>query len=256
MPSPFPGMNPWLERPSLWGSVHARLIVALADDLNLHLPAHYQAEVEETVYVATVDSADLLGRPDVTVHSVSEAFAVYATATAADPVVVEVPHREEITHRWLEIRAVPSSEVVTVIEILSPVNKRSGEGRAKYESKRNAVLDSAAHFVEIDLLRESEPMPVRWRSEQRPSHYRILVSRAAQRPRADLYPFNVHDPIPHFPLPLREGDIEPDVDLSRLLGEIYDRARYAQTIDYSHDPEPPLPAEDAAWAKGILKVKT
>lgn len=255
MPYSFPGMNPWLERPGLWGSIHARLIVALADDLNSHLPPQYQAEVEETVYVATVHASAVLGRPDVTVHTVSEAPATYAAARAAQPVVVEVPQREEITHRWLEVRVLPSGEIVTVVEILSPVNKRPGEGREKYEHKRNGILNSPAHFVEIDLLRDGPPLPIHWRGEQRLSHYRILVSRAPQRPRAELYPFDVRDPIPDFLCPLRESDAELNVDLGKLLRELYDRARYAQTIDYTLDPDPPLSAEDLEWAREQVRPR-
>lgn len=249
MSYPFPGMNPWLERPGLWSSIHARLIVALADDLNQRLPPHYQAEIEEIVYVATIHSSDILGRPDIAVRTLSESPATYALAPAALPVVVEVPHREEITHRWLEVRAVPSGEVVAVVELLSPVNKRPGEGRAKFEDKRNNVLASPSHLVEIDLLRDGPPMPVRWRDEQIPGHYRILVSRAPERPRAELYPFNLRDPIPGFLFPLRAGDVEPIIDLNRLLRELYVRARYAQLLDYARDPDPPLSADDLAWAR-------
>lgn len=242
-------MNPWLERPSLWSSIHARLIVALADDLNQRLPPQYQAEIEETVYVATLHSSDILGRPDVAVRTLAESPATYALAPAALPVVVEVPHREEITHRWLEVRAVSSGEVVAVVELLSPVNKRPGEGRAKYEDKRNNVLASSSHLVEIDLLRDGPPMPVRWRDEQLPSHYRILVSRAPERPRAELYPFNLRDPIPGFLFPLRAGDDEPVIDLGLLLREMYARAKYDLSIDYGREPEPPLSADDLAWAR-------
>jgi len=213
-------MNPWLERPGLWGSIHARLIVALADDLNPRLRPTYQAEVEERVYV------------------------------------VETPHREEIKHRWLAIRDISAKEVVTVVEILSPVNKRPGEGREKYEEKRNNALASSAHFVEIDLLRAYAPLPLRWLGESQPGHYRILVSRANQRPRAELYPFNVREPVPLSQLPLRANDNEPVIDLGLLLRETYDRANYDLTIDYGVEPEPPLSEEDAGWAKEQLKLKT
>jgi len=247
-------MNPWLERPSLWGSVHARVIVALADDLNPHLRPRYQAEVEEYVYVATLDSDELLGKPDITIHKVSEAKAVYSPVSPT-PIVVEIPQREEIRHRWLEVRDVSSGEVVTVIEVLSPINKRPGEGRAKYEQKRNNVLASSAHFVEIDLLRGYEPLPIRWRTQRRHSDYRLLVSRVGNRPLSDLYPFNVREPIPRFPLPLREGDSEPIIDLGAILSSLYERANYDLTIDYNVEPDPPLTLEDAAWAKEILKLK-
>ena len=254
-------MNPWLERPNLWGSIHARLVVALADDLNPRLRPTYQAEVEEMVYVVTTDNSESLGRPDVSVRSVSEAQAVYAVPPLARPVIVETPQREEIKHRWLEIRDLPAKEVITVVEILSPVNKRPGEGREKYEEKRNNALASRAHLVEIDLLRAYGPMPVRWPGESQPGEnqpgdYRLLVSRVGQRPRAELYPFTVRDPVPLFRLPLRADDDEPMINLGLLLQAMYARANYDLTIDYGLDPDPPLSPEDAAWAKEQLKLKT
>ena len=151
-------MNPWLERPGLWGSIHARLIVALADDLNPRLRPTYQAEVEEMVY--------------------------------------------------------------------------------------------------IDLLRAYAPLPLRWLGESQPGHYRILVSRANHRPRAELYPFNVREPVPLFQLPLRANDDEPVIDLGLLLREMYDRANYDLTIDYRIEPDPPLAVEDVAWVEDQLKLKT
>ena len=80
-----------------------------------------------------------------------------------------------------------------------------------------------------------------------PSLYRILVSRAHQRPQADLYPFNLNTPIPPFPLPLHAEDREPLVDLQTLLNQVYDRASYDLAIDYSLPPIPELSAGDRAW---------
>ncbi len=46
--------------------------------------------------------------------------------------------------------------------------------------------------------------------------YRILVSRSNYRPKAELYPFGLQEPIPHFKLPLRDGDTEPLIGLQAL----------------------------------------
>ncbi|MEK0195783.1 DUF4058 family protein, partial [Microcoleus anatoxicus] len=85
--------------------------------------------------------------------------------------------------------------------------------------------------------------------------YRILVSRANQKPLGDLYLFNLPDMIPQFPLPLRGGDTEPIVDLQGLLGGIYDRAAYDFRIDYTASAVPPLSEADAAWADSLLRDK-
>jgi hypothetical protein len=113
---------------------------------------------------------------------------------------VTVPLTEEITERYLEIREVKTGRVVTAIEVLSPKNKRVGEGRDKYLTKRQKVLNSTTHFVEIDLLRRGSFMPM---DQAIPSHYCILVSRANLRPEAELYPFNIRESIPQCLLPLK-----------------------------------------------------
>ena len=49
--------------------------------------------------------------------------------------------------------------MVTVIELLSPSNKRAGDDREQYLAKRRELLRSPAHLVEIDLLRDGPPCP-------------------------------------------------------------------------------------------------
>jgi hypothetical protein len=85
------------------------------------------------------------------------------------------------------------------------------------------------------------------------SDYRILVSRSNQRPKADLYAFNLKETIPKFPLPLREGDKEPIVDLQELINGIYERASYDLVIDYSQEAMPELSEEDKIWLDELLK---
>jgi Protein of unknown function (DUF4058) len=81
------------------------------------------------------------------------------------------------------------------------------------------------------------------------SDYRILVSRSANRPRAELYAFNLEEPIPIVGIPLKSGDAEVSLDLQTLLNRIYDRARYALTIDYAPTPIPPLRKTAQTWAQ-------
>lgn len=147
-----------------------------------------------------------------------------------------MPLTEEITERYLEIREVKTGKVVTVVEVLSPKNKRVGEGREKYLTKRQKVLNRATHLVEIDLLRMGNfiPMDVSIRSD-----YRILVSRTNLRPEAELYPFNVRESIPQFLFPLQPLEQEPVVNLSEVLGQLYQEAALDLAIDYSQQPVPP-----------------
>lgn len=258
MPSPFPGMNPYLEAPGRWQEFHDRLIVAIADDLSPRLRPKYRAAVELRVYEDANDGLNLVGRPGTTVfQGISGAEptdALPSGVATVEPVMVEVPLPEEIRERYLEIREVASGEVVTILELLSPSNKRSGKGRSQYEEKCLKILGSCIHLVEVDLIRSFTPLPVR--GTVQPSPYRIPVSRSHQRPQAALYPFGLSDRIPAFPLPLKQDEPEPIVDLQSLLHQVYDRAAYDLEIDYTQNSVPSLKGEDAIWADELLKQQS
>ncbi|MEB3357141.1 MAG: DUF4058 family protein [Synechococcales bacterium] len=252
MPSPFPGMNPYLENPTLWPEIHSRLIIALADALNPQIIPKYRAALDRRVYDLDGEDALLVGIPDVTVEQRSPGASTVTSVLSppAHPIKVKVPMPVEMRESFLKIQDVATQEVVTVIEILSPANKRTGRGRRVYEDKRLQVLGSRTHLVEIDLLRGGKPMTIV--SGPGSSHYRILVSRGNRRPSADLYAFNLQDRIPLFPLPLKPGDAEPIVDLRPLLDQVYDRAGYELVVDYAQAPVPPLSEAHGAWVRARL----
>jgi hypothetical protein len=260
MPSPFPGMDPYLEQPSLWPDVHFNLVHAIQVLLAPQVAPRYYVGVEERTYVTAVDPYTYIGRPDVATMALSPtpskklkdapAIAGSPTAVLPRPVPVELPMPDRVRQRYLEVRAVTTHEVVTVIEILSPANKRPGEGRQQYERKRRQVLDSLTSLVEIDLLRAWAPMSM---APLPASHYRILVSREWERPGAQLYPFNLNEPIPEIPVPLRPNEAEPTVDLNQALAKIYDEARYDLRLDYTAEPEPQLDPTSTAWARELLQ---
>ncbi|BAZ28616.1 hypothetical protein NIES4074_10500 [Cylindrospermum sp. NIES-4074] len=256
MPSPFPGMNPYLEHPELWPEVHSRLIIAIADAIFPYLRPKYRVAVEKRVYQMTDGNSVLVGIPDVTIGrylttTQKEPSNIAVASPPAKPLTVNIPIPEEVRESYLEVREVGTGEVVTVIEVLSPKNKRSGEGRKAYENKRLQVLGSSTHLVEIDLLRGGEPMPIL--GNQIISDYRILVSRSQLRPTAELYPFNLQEQIPAFALPLRKGDTEPIVDLQVVINDLFDRAGFDLAIDYTAEPVPPIGEADVAWVNELLK---
>jgi Protein of unknown function (DUF4058) len=168
------------------------------------------------------------------------------TATLSEPLTM--PMSEETQERFLEIREVGTGVVVTVVEVLSPKNKRTGEGKTKYDAKRQTVLNSAAHFVEIDLLRIGEAKAM---AGGVLSDYRILVSRANHRPAAELYPFNLRELLPRFLLPLRPGDQEPVVDLHSLLQQVYQDVALDLAINYTQPPVPSVSDDDFAWIQTL-----
>lgn len=242
----FPGMNPYLENPELWSEVHFGLIAVLARFLNAVITPKYRAAVEKRVYSDSL----LVGIPDVSVSQQGTEIATpqQTTATLSQPLAVTVPIAEETQERFLEIREVATGTVVTVVEVLSPKNKRSGAGKTKYDTKRQTLLNSTAHLVEIDLLRTGEAKPMVGGVA---SDYRVLVSRADRRPTAELYPFNLRQALPRFLLPLRPTDQEPVVDLQQVLQQVYQEAALDLAIDYSQPPVPPVSDDDWDWIASL-----
>jgi hypothetical protein len=252
MASPFPGMNPYLEAPELWAEFHSRMIVAIADALDELLSRQYRVAVEKRVYLSQDEEQLLIGIPDVAViRNQAETIVPRSNAQSVavvEPLTVELPTLEEVQERYLEIREGSTGTVITVIELLSPKNKRSGEGRNAYLQKRQEILKSATHLVEIDLLRAGEPMPVKTIAQL---SYRILISRSAERPQAQLYGFNLRQSIPVIPIPLQSDVAEPLLDLFPLLNQVYDRARFELGIDYSAMPKPGVSTEDWDWIQKL-----
>ncbi|MBW4541337.1 MAG: DUF4058 family protein [Myxacorys chilensis ATA2-1-KO14] len=257
MPSPFPGMNPYLEQPVFWSSFHTRFMVAIADAITPNLRPKYYVDVETRTYVDETDEELLVGIPDALVLSPTQTSPLTPgrnpthSAVQTRPLQVRLPMPEEVRERYLEVREVGTDAVITVIEVLSPKNKRTGAGRTLYQKKRQKVLKSLSNLVEIDLLRGNSPMPMTGAVGK--SDYRILVSRESSRPIADLYGFTLQEPIPQFLLPLKSDDEELAVDLQAVLGGVYERASYELRIDY-HQPVPPpkLLPEEQQWVDELL----
>jgi hypothetical protein len=237
MRNPFPGMNPYLEHPELWHQVHNRLIVGIADAIADQIAPQYLVSIEQRIYQSFDDPQSLIGIADVGIKH--DAWSVAqneqnegAVTTLTKPQRVQVKMPWEVKERYLEVREVATKELVTVIEVLSPTNKRAGEGRSLYEAKRIKILTSMTNLVEIDLLRSGKPMMVQGAPQ---SQYRILVSRASDRPDADLFAFDIQEVIPHFPVPLRGEIPEPTVDLQTILNDTYQRGRLDLLIDYQRN---------------------
>jgi hypothetical protein len=245
MPNPFPGMNPYLEQPEFWSDFHNHLVIALAKALIPKLLPKYRVVTDKWIYKVAGSTAMAIGRPDLAMQQAKRQSAL-PTKTAllnVQPIPVTLPMPQEIQQSYLEVKDVATQEVISTLEILSPANKR-GEGQKKYEAKRQLVLDSLTHLVEIDLLRDGSPLPFETDAES--SHYRILVSRSQTRPVADLYPFNLGDRIPDFPLPLRPEDHEPIVNLQQIVTDLYAQLGYDYFINYDHAPPPPWTPDEVA----------
>lgn len=254
--SPFPGMDPYLEHPALWPDVHNRLIAAIADALVPLVAPRYYIGLERRTYLLKPDDVVFIGRPDIAVTATPVAqrplpAALPNTATVLD---VEVPMNDEVGETFLEVHEVSTGKLITLLEVLSPVNKSHPKGRKEYTDKRADIFWSRTNLVEIDLLRAGEPMEIVGPPIQ--SNYRVLVSRGDRRPHATLYAFTLRQPIPSFSLPLLPEDEEPLVELGTILHGMYTRGRFDLRLDYTQPPVPPLQGEDVQWAAGLINKFT
>jgi hypothetical protein len=259
MPSPFPGMDPYLEDPVLWPSVHTRLVTYLGDVLTELLPPRYVASINERLSVSEPDrelypDGLVLDRAPLTPPSTGGT----ATVLGDPPDEIDV-QAEEIAETFVEILAVsPEERVVAVIEVLSPSNKAAGtRGREQYRQKQRQVLSSAAHLMEIDLLRRGEHTVALGRDpivRRGPYDYLVSLSRGDQRRKGSVWRVLLRNRLPQVLLPLLPGDAVL-IDLQTLMNQCYDRGGYARRLDYQREPVVVLHPADAAWADAMLRER-
>ncbi|HUE71886.1 MAG TPA: DUF4058 family protein [Pirellulaceae bacterium] len=260
--SPFPGMDPWLERH--WGDIHTKLVTYASDALNEHLPADLRCQSEERVYIGTDDYLLRQRRPDVFIVPQDRPLAGTEVASEggvavaeAEPIVV-LFEPEPIREAYLIIvDAATGNRVITVIEFLSPANKLQGAGREEYLMKRNEYQRGGVNTVEIDLTRtghRAEVLPI-WRlqGEHALATYHACVQRASQPHAVEFYPIPLAQPLPSIKIPLRPDDPDVRLDLQYLIQQAYSRGRY-DFLDYSQPPDPQLGERDGPVAAEILKA--
>lgn len=255
MPSPFPGMDPYLENPALWPDVHHEIISDIRASLTSSLRPRYVARVELRIYISDDgDTGRKLFVPDVRVEETGKyrpLANIGGTMTIAEPMIITWLD-DEVKEAYIEIKHVDSEKLVTVIEVVSPTNKIPGAyGRKSFTEKRREVLDSGVHWVEIDLLREgtltvNNPSLV-------PSDYRVLVSNADDRNHARYWTIGLRQQLPVIGIPLRGKDADAPLDLNAMLKRVYERSAYELTIDYGKPPTPSLKGKDATWAKQLIR---
>lgn len=256
MSSPFPGMDPYIETPELWSDFHNNLASEIQAHLNRLIQPHYFARLTPYVTYEVVEVGQVHGvRPDVgvwqlqTVPGESQtSTATIAPAPVESLVALEIPLR---LHR-VEIRATASQQLVTVVEILSPVNKRpSHDAYLAYQRKRRDILRSEVHLLEIDLLRGGERPPLARPVPAAP--YYIVLSRANRRPTVEVWPMQLADRLPVLPVPLLEPDPDVPLDLGAVVASVYERGAYTSQIDYQQPPPPPvLSKPEVDWLRVLL----
>jgi hypothetical protein len=253
MPSPFPGMDPYLEG-ALWTTFHFAFGAEIVRQLAPRLRPRYLVLPVERFVIDTFDDIAITTNiyPDVGVaKSTREASAVYAPTVMDSPLHLATVIPEAVPHVAIEIRDTANRQLVTAIDILSPTNKRA-DGRMEYLSKRRHILLSTTHLLEIDLLRQGRRLPMR--DPLPPAEYFILLSRAETRPISEVWPLALRDRLPAVPIPLLPGDTDVTLDLQHTFTATYDLLGYDLAIDYMCSPEPVLDGAANLIADGLLRA--
>ncbi|QDT39568.1 DUF4058 family protein [Stratiformator vulcanicus] len=255
MPSPFPGMDPYLESPIHWVGFHQVLIVEILRQLKMPLrAAGYFADVGERIWLAEAGQRIL---PDLTVlrRPATMREPNVAVLDADEPIRVA---RTEIEYRqpYIEIYSKDGNQIVSGIEIVSPANKSRGKGRRLYRRKQKETRRAGIHLVEVDLLRGGRPivdLPPAVFENSKAHDYAINIGRRGSED-FEFYLLGVRERLPRIPVPLRARDTDVVLDLQVCVNAAFDTGPYEDRIDYTEEPNPPLEAEDAAWADGVLRA--
>lgn len=222
MPSPFPGMDPYLEDDKLWSVFHHQFITCLYQILLPGLVDRYRARLGQRQYV---------------------------TEQALFTSVVREEHQEE----YIEIRRRNDGRLVTLVETVSPTNKTSPTGRKCYLDKRQEGKAAGANLVEIDLVLQGQPTLDYSRDGLPEWDYAVTVTRATQPERYEIYTATIQKRLPRFRLPLASDDRDTVLDLQAAFARCYDQGTFGTKIDYQRDPATTLSPEDRSWLTELLK---
>ncbi|MBI4605404.1 MAG: DUF4058 family protein [Planctomycetes bacterium] len=258
MATRFPGMDPFIEGQA-WEDFHHHFITEFSKALSLTVRPRYIVRAERRIYVEHLNAEDL-DRPvwsDVAVLRPKQQKGppgpASETAVLPEPVVLTLPMAEERREAFLTIRERATLQVVTVLEVLSPANKRPGsDGKREYLKKRQEVLRSASHLVEVDLLRGGERLPTV--EPLPPADHYGFVSREERRPRVEVYRWSVRDRLPRLPVPLCQPDPDAVLDLQAAFETVYDGMGYDYSLDYAAPVLPPLSEPDSRWVQERLSA--
>lgn len=224
MPSPFPGMDPYLEHPTLWPAFQHQLLACLYQILLPGLVDRYRARVGTRCYVSEM------------------------------PLFTSII-RDEYSEEFIEIRTRSDNKLVTLLEVVSPANKTTAAGRQAYLDKRREAVLQRAGVVEIDLVLQGKPTLTYSRDGLPEFDHAVSVTRATAPDRYEIYTATIQKRLPKFKLPLSPDDRDTLLDLQAAFTRAYDLGGFAAQIDYKSPPPPDVPLSDAyqAWIDDLLK---
>ena len=256
-------MDPYLEYRPWWRGIHNSLITELMGYLNEQLPVSFVARMEERIFLSLEDGVypdiALIQRPRISSQHTSSSQS--GVLVADEPLSISYLD-EEVYEPYLEIRTTDKQDtLVAVIEVLSPKNKsRESNGRDAYLNKRDTLLNSTTHLIEIDLLRDgaytiAAPHDLVIARAGDSWHYSVCLHRAGSGNRFDVWAASVRERLPRISVPLTAGFPDVVLDMQAAITQVYARGGFDRSIDYRRDPVPALPPTDALWADELLKSK-
>jgi hypothetical protein len=256
MPSPFPGMDPWLENPSQFAGLHSQLVTYAVELLQPQLLSrgyfvapNERVWVEESQRDILPDGAVLQWRPETATQP--------ASVAEADKSVKVRKFKSEHRQPFLEIFDNAHRKLITGIEFVSPTNKSKSEGRRLYRRKQQELQAAGVNMVEIDLLRRGRPIilaqPGLTESAQ-PWDYLVCLWRAHEEEDFELYPITLRSRLPRILIPLKPKEAEATLDLQSVFDRAYDAGPYRISVNYRKSPVPPLQEEVRTWADERLRA--
>jgi hypothetical protein len=261
MPGPFPGMDPYLESPYLWQGFHGFVIGEITQELNAGLPPGLAANAEERVYIAPLERSII---PDIHVVAVDREAGTSRHGSAvldrAEDHGFIASYPDEEPELFIAIRSLENwDEVVTIIEILSPSNKREGSvGRSAYVAKQRDTLHSHTNLMEVDLLRggvHTAAAPKEDLARHGEWHYLITVHRPVRAWHFEYWFSRLQNPLPDVKVPLTEGLADFNLPLQAAFDRAYDKGPYKRRIDYRRDPPVDFDEATLRWIDRWLKER-
>lgn len=222
MPSPFPGMDPFLEDDKLWSGFQNQLAHCLYQMLLPGLMDRYRARIAQRHYV---------------------------TEQALFTSII----REERLEQFIEIRQRSDGRLVTLVDIVSPANKTTASGRQSYLEKRHEARMINSNIVEIELVLQGTPLLDYSREGLAEWDYGVTVTRCTQPERFEIYTATMQKRLPRFRLPLASDDRDTVIDLQAAFARCYDQGDFAKQIDYSKDPTTRLSEDQRKWLDERLR---
>lgn len=222
MPCPFPGMDPYLEEEKLWPGFQHQIVASLYQVLLPGLVDRYRARIQQRTYISE------------------------------QPLFTSIL-REEHQEEFIEIRQRVDNRLVTLIDVVSPINKSRKQGRDAYLETRKAARGCNAGIVEVDLVLQGQPMLDYSRDGLPEWDYAITVTRSTQPDRYEIYTTTLQKRLPRFKIPLATDDRDTVLDLQALFARCYDQGSFASQIDYRRDPSLKLDETDRKWIDEWLK---